>query len=265
MIIGADVKTLLICHHDSPLNRYGVPLWLMSFSKLSGIVIIKEEKSKKIKRLKREIKRSGLIRLFDIIAFKVFYYFRYQKKDSKWCNKKLNQLRNSFNFNLKNIPIITVNNPNSNVAKTFISSKEPDIIIARCKVLLKYEIFSKAKTGTFIMHPGICPEYRNSHGCFWSIVNRDYDRVGMTLLKINRGVDSGPIYGYYYVEGFNMHKESHIIIQHRAVFENLELIQDKLLEVHLGKASVIQLKNRQSKIWGQPWLSSYYKWKHNEK
>ena len=259
------MKTLLICHHDSLLNRYGISLWLMSFSNLSGIVIIKENKNKKIKRLKQELKRSGIIRLFDMIAFKIFYYFKYKKKDSKWSDNKLDQLKNSFNFNLKNIPSITVSNPNSNIAKNFISSKNPDIIIARCKVLLKYEIFSKAKTGTFIMHPGICPEYRNSHGCFWGIVNRDYDKVGMTLLKINRGIDSGPIYGYYYVNDFNMQKESHITIQYRAVFENLELIQNKLLEVYLGKASVIKSKNRQSKIWGQPWLSSYCKWKLNEK
>tara|TARA_B100001540_G_scaffold315354_1_gene342401 strand:- start:1759 stop:2475 length:717 start_codon:yes stop_codon:yes gene_type:complete len=237
----------------------------MSFSNLAGIVIIQENKNKKLKRLKGEIKRSGLIRLVDMIAFKVFYYFRYQKKDSKWCSEKLNQLRSSYNFDLKNIPTITVSNPNSNIAQTFITSKEPDIIIARCKVLLKYEIFSKAKTGTFIMHPGICPEYRNSHGCFWGIVNRDYDRIGMTLLKINRGIDSGPIYGYYYPKELNLNEESHIIIQYNSVFDNLELIQDKLLEIYDGKAVVIETRNRESKIWGQPWFTSYFKWKYNDK
>ena len=37
--------------------------------------------------------------------------------------------------------------------------------------------------GTFVMHPGICPEYRNAHGCFWALANRDLARVGMTLLR----------------------------------------------------------------------------------
>ena len=265
MIVRANLKTLLICHHDSLLNRYGISLWLMSFSNLSGIIVIKEKKSKKIKRLKRELARNGLIRFFDVVAFKIFYYLRFQKLDSNWISNKLSYLKNLYNYDLSNIPRITVSSPNSKLAKEFINNSQPDIIIARCKVLLKNDIFSQARTGTFIMHPGICPEYRNSHGCFWSIVNQDYDKVGMTLLKINEGIDSGPIYGFYYVKDFNLLKESHITIQYRAVFDNLESIQNKLLAVYEGKATSIQPNNRNSKLWGQPWLSSYFKWKYNGK
>ena len=47
------------------------------------------------------------------------------------------------------------------------------------------------------MHPGICPEYRNAHGCFWALANRDLNKVGMTLLRIDKGVDTGPTFGYY--------------------------------------------------------------------
>jgi len=36
------------------------------------------------------------------------------------------------------------------------------------------------------MHPGICPEYRNSHGCFWALANDDPERVGVTLLQIDK-------------------------------------------------------------------------------
>jgi len=34
------VRTLLICHHDEPINRLGVARWLASFSELSGIIEI---------------------------------------------------------------------------------------------------------------------------------------------------------------------------------------------------------------------------------
>ena len=47
----------------------------------------------------------------------------------------------------------------------------PDLMIARCKTLLKENVFSIPTHGTFVMHPGICPEYRNAHGCFWAIAN----------------------------------------------------------------------------------------------
>ena len=52
-------------------------------------------------------------------------------------------------------------------------------------------------TGHSSMHPGICPEYRNSHGCFWALARRDLDHVGATLLQIDEGSDTGPVYAYY--------------------------------------------------------------------
>ncbi len=56
---------------------------------------------------------------------------------------------------------------------TFIERLRPDIAIARCKVILKRAIFEVPRAGTFVLHPGICPEYRNAHGCFWALARRD--------------------------------------------------------------------------------------------
>ena len=36
------LKTLLICHDDSALDREAVPRWLASFSTLAGIVVLRE-------------------------------------------------------------------------------------------------------------------------------------------------------------------------------------------------------------------------------
>ena len=40
--------------------------------------------------------------------------------------------------------------------------REPDLVIARCKTLLASRVFSIPPLGTYVMHPGICPEYRNA-------------------------------------------------------------------------------------------------------
>ena len=61
-------------------------------------------------------------------------------------------------------------------------------------MILKRTIFEIPRAGTFVLHPGICPEYRNAHGCFWALANRDLDRVGMTLLRVDAGIDTGPVY-----------------------------------------------------------------------
>ena len=84
------------------------------------------------------------------------------------------------------------------------------------------------------MHPGICPEYRNAHGCFWAMATGDRGNVGMTLLRIDRGVDTGPVFGYFRVDAEP--GESHVVTQHRASLEHLDAIRDKLLEIEAGTA-----------------------------
>ena len=73
------MKTVLICHKGSILNHPGLSMWLNSFSNLSGIIIIDEPKKFFLKRIKYEYNRVGLLRLFDVIAFRIFYKFFLKK------------------------------------------------------------------------------------------------------------------------------------------------------------------------------------------
>src|SRR5262249_48217761 len=154
-------------------------------------------------------------------------------------------------------PDIIVTSPNSTGAEAFIRRQEPDLVIARCKTLLAERIFSIPRLGTFVMHPGICPEYRNAHGCFWAMATGDCANVGMTLLRIDQGVETGPGFGYCRVDADAA--ESHVVVQHRAVLEHLDAIRDKLLEIAAGTARPIDTAGRQSAVWGQPWLSAFVK------
>jgi methionyl-tRNA formyltransferase len=154
-----------------------------------------------------------------------------------------------------------VTSPNSVQARTFLEDIKPDIVIARCKFILKPEIFHVARVGTFAIHPGICPEYRNAHGCFWALVNRDIDRVGMTLLKIDKGIDTGPVYLQAGCAIDEVH-DSHIVIQYRVVHENLDRIAATLIDLAAGRpVATISTAGRTSAEWGQPRLSDYLKWK----
>ena len=126
---------------------------------------------------------------------------------------------------------------------------------------LKPAIFELARKGTFVLHPGICPEYRNAHGCFWALANRDLSRVGMTLLRVDTGVDTGPIYLQATCVIDEAH-ESHIVIQYRVVLDNLDAIGRTLVSIGRGEEQTpLQTTGRRSATWGQPRLSDYLRWK----
>lgn len=254
------MKTLLICHKDADLDQVVLARWLNSFSNLVGIVVIQEPANRIWRRVWREVKRIGLFRFLDVLAFRFYYHIFLVDKDRGWEQQELRDKCLIYKDIPPGTPILKTPSPNTEEVETFICRLSPDVVVARCKVLLKKAVFSIPAKGTFVMHPGICPEYRNAHGCFWALNNRDLKKVGMTLLRIDEGVDTGPAFGYYSYP-FDEVQESHIVIQHRVVLENLDALRGMFLEIFTGTAVPLNTSGRSSAVWGQPWLTKYVAWK----
>jgi methionyl-tRNA formyltransferase len=206
------------------------------------------------------MKRVGVFRFLDVLAFRVYYAIWLARADRRWEARTLDRLCRTYPDVASSIPVLITASPNTRECREFCRRAAPDMTIARCKVILKEEIFSIAKVGTFVIHPGICPEYRNAHGCFWALASGDLERVGATLLRVDAGVDTGPVFGYFRCD-YDERRESHIVIQDRTVFANLDALEQKLTEIHGGVAAPIDVLGRQSGAWGQPWLSAYVRWK----
>ena len=254
------MRTLLICHEDAALDREGLVRWLGSFSTVAGAVVIREPGGRLRKRVAREIKRVGAWRFLDVLAFRVYHRLMHAAGDRRWESQELARLRANYP-DRPDAPEIVVASPNSAEAQAFIAAQQPDLVIARCKTLLNERIFSIPRLGTYVMHPGICPEYRNAHGCFWALASGDHANVGMTMLRIDKGVDTGPVLGYFRVDADVA--ESHVVTQHRVVLEHLDAIRARLLEIEAGTAVPIETSGRKSATWGQPWLSAYWKMRSN--
>lgn len=255
-----SVKTVLICHDGSRLTQLGMSRWLASFSDLAGIIVLRETNERVRKRVQREIRRVGRLRFLDVIAFRITYRLFMAGRDRRREDEQLAALEACYPPLSRATPVLITHSPNTKEAEAFLRAAQPDILIARCKTLLSKRIFTIPASGTFVMHPGICPEYRNAHGCFWALANNDLGKVGMTLLKIDEGVDTGPIYGYYSYP-FDEQHESHVVIQNRVVFDNLPGLAAKLMEIHAGAAVPVDITGRRSAEWGQPWLSAYLRWR----
>ena len=252
------MRTALICSEASVPNRQVLPGWLASFSELGGIVVIKESRRRLWQRLVWEWKRSRW-RIVDVLAFRLFYRLFLKKKDQEWMRNRAEKDLSMFSIPV-NVPIFETDDPNSEQTRAFLQSLNPDLALAACKTILQPEIFNIPRQGTYVVHPGICPEYRNAHGCFWALAHRDLTRVGATLLRIDEGVDTGPVFAHYTTD-FDERRESHIVIQHRVVYDNIERIAQDLLRIHERDASPLPVHGRPSTAWGQPRLTDYVRWK----
>ncbi|MBB3228574.1 methionyl-tRNA formyltransferase [Luteibacter sp. Sphag1AF] len=252
-------RSVLICHAGDRFDREGLAAWLDSFTTLAGIVVLEETRAQVIARLRREIKRVGWLRITDVLAMRVYQQLVLARANRRWLESALQTMESEYG-GAPHVPVLVASDVNDERVLEFLQAQRPDMVIARCKQLLKRKALSLAPLGTFVMHPGICPEYRNAHGCFWALAERDLNRVGMTLLKIDAGVDTGPVFGRYSYP-FDEKRESHVVIQYRVVSENLESLRDKLLEIAHGYAVPETSEGRSSAVWGQPWLTRYLRWR----
>jgi len=249
----------LICHRGALLDREGLSAWMSSFGDLAGIVELSETTGRTMQRIKAQVRRSGVWRLADVFALRLYYRLTQAAADRRFERETVDALVTRFGP-APDVPVLQTHSVNAPETVAFLESCRPDFVIARCKTLLKPSVFQVPTHGTYVLHPGICPEYRNAHGCFWALASGDLDRVGLTLLRIDAGVDTGPIYGYFSYP-FDERSESHVRIQQRVLTENLDAIRDRLLEAVRGRAERIDTTGRTSAVWGQPWMSAFARWK----
>jgi hypothetical protein len=254
------MRVVLMCHAESVLNRVGIARWLASFADLVGMVVIAETPDANLRRVKSEIRRVGLLRFLDVLAFRVYYQLFLARTDARWMRDRLHRLGQRYPDPSPAPQILRTADPNSPEVAEFLRKLAPDMMVARCKRILREEIFSIPASGTFVLHPGICPEYRNAHGAYWALATGDLQNVGLTLLRIDKGIDTGPVYGYYRYP-FDEVNESHIMIMTQLALENLDSLRDTLLAARQGTAVPIDTRGRSSAVWGQPWLTSYLRWK----
>lgn len=233
---------------------------MASWSDLCAIVVIEEPRHLLRKRVRRELARVGLLRLIDVLAMRVYYRLVLSAKDERWKASRLAAMRAEWPAVPSTVPVIRVPSPNTAAAQQALAAAAPDLVLALCKNILAERVFSIPRCGTFVLHPGICPEYRNAHGCFWALASDDVEHVGATMLRIDRGIDTGPVFGYF-TAPFDEKTESHIVIQHRMVLDNLNEIADAFRRIAAGEETTIATTGRTSHEWGQPWLSKYLRWK----
>jgi len=253
-------RVALICHEQDRLVTAGLAAWLASSFRLVGIVRLREPPRALWQRILRELRRVGWLRFLDVLAFRLYQALFLARADAAWDRRELARVRGVYPARLAGVPDLAAADPNAPAVRDFLREARPDFVIACCKVLLARETFAIPECGTFALHPGICPEYRNAHGCFWALASRDLSRVGMTLLRVDEGIDTGPVFLQASYR-FDELRESPHVIQRRVVFENLEQIAARLRDVFRGLPQPLIVTGRRSAIWGQPRLSAYVRWK----
>lgn len=139
-------RSVLICHHDEPLNRFGLARWLASFTELAAIIEVHEPRARLWRRVRREIRRVGILRFMDVLAFRLYYGLLLARKDSAWIQAALDNLFQRYVDVPPSCRALETPSPNSADALRLLQETQPDLVLARCKNILREEVFKEANT-----------------------------------------------------------------------------------------------------------------------
>lgn len=131
---------------------------------------------------------------------------------------------------------------NSPAFARMLSEFDPDVLLVSACPLLKPEIFEIPRLGTINVHRGIAPEYRGERTIFWPLYYREFDKLGVTLHRVDAGTDTGPILGH----GFPALRASDT---ESTILANCMKVAAELVHVSLESAEATRLKGmRQSAL-----------------
>lgn len=77
--------------------------------------------------------------------------------------------------------------------RAILDELEPDVVITYGTLIIGRSVLEKAARSTINMHTGISPTYRGSDTIFWPLHDGRPDMVGVTIHRVDPGIDSGPI------------------------------------------------------------------------
>jgi methionyl-tRNA formyltransferase len=82
---------------------------------------------------------------------------------------------------------------NGKKSQEVLDELRPDVIAVYGTMVIKPAIIRKATIGVLNMHTGISPRYRGSDTVFWPLHNEEPEWVGVTVHRLDEGIDSGAI------------------------------------------------------------------------
>jgi methionyl-tRNA formyltransferase len=90
------------------------------------------------------------------------------------------------------VPVRRVPTLNGTRARAVLRELGPELAISLDNSLLEEETFAMPRLGTVNVHHGAVPDFRGGPPVFWELA-AGRDRVGYTIHRIDRGVDTGPV------------------------------------------------------------------------
>lgn len=242
--------------------------WLSQNTELSGVVWTysgawrKTWKGRYEHGMKR-VKKYGLFKVINELL--LFFYVKRKVAVSELGLLKREVIRPYWknagrDFKSLKFKEFSCDNVNKKEVLEFIQECKPDIIFAMCvNDFFGKKLRSIAKYGVFLWHEGLTPEYKGLYSPFWTLYNKEYDKLAYTFLKMNDDVDGGEVYVQGKVKDIDLSKHGYSFIGHKAIYDSLPEVKVFLKQLENGGAVKLPERKTISGYYTYPGITQYIK------
>lgn len=152
--------------------------------------VIFEQAPPRFKMLTNRAHKIGWITVIFQVLFQIFIYPILKKKSKN----RVKEIIANANLNQSAIPqnqIVLVNSANGAKCIEQLQQINPDIVLVNGTRILSKKLLNSIPAIFINMHAGITPLYRGVHGGYWALTQRDLSNCGVTIHKVDAGVDTG--------------------------------------------------------------------------
>jgi hypothetical protein len=232
---------------------------LKSDFKIQKVII--EEKESKFLFFKRRLRKIGYLKLLDQLLF-IFTISKFLSYFSRKRYSEILKINNLSNLPICSFNTVLVKSINELSTIDLINSFNPDIILLSGTRILSSNLLNSINCQILNIHAGITPYYRGVHGAYWAYLNKQSNLAGVTLHRVDKGIDTGQILGQKIIQ-----------IQSNDNFSTYPLLQlnsgIELLKKYLSKSGRLDLVKsyNKSNLWYHPGFFQYiyYRYFHGVK
>ena len=219
----------------------------------------------RIRFFRRRLKKYSIFKVVDEVLFYSYYRFFLKRREAVYSDRMIETYRREHGLTPSDKPVTVFNvaDVNAPEIREALLAEEVDAMFADClNSYVKPATFEAPRLGTFLWHEGFTPEYRGFHSPLYTIMNMELDKLGSTLLKMDRGFDTGPIILQVPVRDVDPLTEPHPYIAHKAILDSLPEVEGVLAALEAGRPlPTVNKEGAPSRLYTRPGLTDLIKYR----
>jgi methionyl-tRNA formyltransferase len=154
--------------------------------------VIREEKASVSTFLRRRLKKLG----FSKVAGQLLFAAGIVPVVTYSSRRRLQQIISLNRLDTSEIPTsctIDVPSVNADVTISELRRLSPRVVIVNGTRIIQEKVLNSVDAIFLNTHAGITPLYRGVHGGYWALASRDPMNCGVTVHRVDEGIDTGSI------------------------------------------------------------------------